>query len=524
MAAETAESATQTYDDVSEVGSEAPYSNPRAEIDTSPPFGSVEEAVIRFGGRGYWIPRPSLGVTADELDIYKLEEKTGEMLKDLNLKEEETLDILKELESTKRLLGDLKLKVHKEASECLALSQISSPADKNYLNNDPGDSVPHNNHVRLLEYSNLFPPSAGLIMMELKQAKLNLYRSTNDLAAIRASIESLNKKMEMEKCSHEKARERQAFNNSKDTTMANLKLDEMRAKLQVAHDASGISRELRELNYEAEQFMKTAEAARAEVLKAMSDIEQKKRGLKLIEMKWAAAKKLEEAARAAEAVALAEIRALSSENTATGFQHKPSRIDLSLEEYSSLTNKARKADNLCRMKDFEKLEETTEEKISEMTLQEALGRVEVANRRKVAAEEALRRFGSDPRERKPLVHTRRDTRLLNAKEFGFVGNDCKPVLRPSTSIGDFLSRKLVTRDDSDVERGTDGRAVDGQRVSLNQMLHKHRRETSPLNKRNESNAGDPRQFSSKRKTLGFVHISLPLSKQSKNKIQAWNLW
>ena len=195
------------------------------------------------------------------------------MLKDLDTKEQETLGILKELELTKRLVEELKLKLPKEAPVCESIpplrfdGQSSTPPRERVAKDPVGSAMKH--AAKPEEFSNSLPLStAGLIMKELKQAKLNLYQSTSDLAAIRASVESLSKKMEKEKEVVEKAREMH-------TTMN----DQMRPSIQLRNDAETlggsvnplvISRELRELNYEAEQFMKTAEAARSEVLQAMS--------------------------------------------------------------------------------------------------------------------------------------------------------------------------------------------------------------------------------------------------------------
>jgi len=58
-----------------------------------------------------------------------------------------------------------------------------------------------------------YPSSTpGLILMKLKQAKLNLTKTTNDLADVWTSVESLNKRLEKERISLEKTRERLAQN------------------------------------------------------------------------------------------------------------------------------------------------------------------------------------------------------------------------------------------------------------------------------------------------------------------------
>ncbi|KAJ6699386.1 MYOSIN HEAVY CHAIN-LIKE [Salix purpurea] len=371
----------------------------RAEIDTSAPFQSVKEAVF------------------EDVDIAKVEEQPALSEKDRFVKERETLDILRELETTKAIVEEIELKLQKQATQVNATLE-SSADDRNNLDEEKKDN-PENlkgGPQNLMGGLSSLPSSAsGLILMELKQAKLNLSMTTNDLAESRTSVE-LNKKLEKESISLEKARERLTLNSLKISSLEE-ELNLTKQKLQLAKDdemngGSGnpldISRELQRLSSEAEQFKKMGDAVNSEVLRTISEVEQTKGRIKSAEIRLVAARKMKEAARAAEAVALAEIKALSShENSTRNSTQKPEGSTLKFEDYSFLTCKARGAKelskmiqvdeaNVSKMEILKKVEEATEEVTNKRkALEEALSRVEAANKEKLAVEDALRMWRSE---------------------------------------------------------------------------------------------------------------------------------
>ncbi|WZZ81426.1 hypothetical protein YC2023_101998 [Brassica napus] len=261
------------------------------DIDTSAPFESVREAATRFGGFGFWKPSSLSNIfEPSQNDVDEANIVASELEKELISKEGEALKVLKSLESIKAIVEELKSKLHRrEDKENCDMS----------------------------------------VLKELNQAKTNLCKTTEDLAAIRESVELLNMRLEEERAALEKTRERLNSEN-----------------------AAEISKEIQRLSDDALEFSKTGEEARFAVDKAVCEIERTRSKIKAAEMRLVAARKMKEAARAAEAVAIAEIK--------------------------DVTRRRRKRETL-QEEILEKIEETAQEiRSSRRTIEEGLERVNSA--------------------------------------------------------------------------------------------------------------------------------------------------
>lgn len=352
-----------------------------------------------------------------EFDIKRMEEQTVELEKDLIIKELETLDFLEALDSTKSIVEDWKWQLQKQALRCMETPE--------HLRSHIKEMVDERCHCNN-------PLKSPELEKELQQASMNLGKTLDDLALIQSYSESLNMKTKQDK-------------DFLGVTSLAEELNSLRFKPAGPDQGERFNTDNSSVNPQCEQVKMVVETSDTTFLK------QSKTCLRTAEMRLVAARKMEEAARAAEALAIAEMTTLASRKNQDGLCFPEPCSSLS-------TSKAHLnedfSNEISRIEILRKLEEANEEvKQSKQALEIALKRVEIASVKQLEAEDAFRQWNIESWKDQKAIGEKRSMKRDSFPRRSFLSHlnqhepplidPPKPMLKRNVSVGNVVNRKQV---------------------------------------------------------------------------------
>lgn len=309
------------------------------------------------------------------------------------------------LEETETKLAELKKdfnpELHKELEEKLADTDAGINAIRKQLDDAHASDI----------------ESLNAVTSELDAAKQELQKVAEEESSVRSMVESLKLELETVTKQHDELKEKDA---ETETLVADLhiKLQNCKTELESAiaaeskasSESNNMTMTLQQLKLESESALQEAEAMKKEAEAMREEAASIRASLSETEMKLELALKEAEAAKAAEAQAVNEIKNLSSTRSSTSVESGAAEITISKDEFESLNRKVEESEKLTEMKvaaaaaqveavkaseaEAAKRLEATRKEIEEIEAArvEALKRAEMAEAAKKAVEGELRRW------------------------------------------------------------------------------------------------------------------------------------
>ncbi|KFK34863.1 hypothetical protein AALP_AA5G203200 [Arabis alpina] len=346
-------------------------------------------------------------------DIKRMEENAVELEKELIMKELETLDFLEALGSTRKNLEDLKLELQQQA-----VRRVENPEHLRTHIKEMNDEHCHRS------------PMASPDL-----ARMKLGKTMDDLAMIQSYAESLNMNTEEEKYFLGEASLAEELNS-------------LRFKPSGLDQGERFNTDNLPVKPQCEQVKMVVDETNDTAFQIQSNA-----CLRTAEMRLVAARKMEEAARAAEALAIAEMTILS--NGVNQYQdglcfpeppRSPSTLQALMNEDSST--------DISRIEILRKLEEANEEvKQSKQALEMASQRVEIASAKQRDAEDAFHHWNIESWKDQKAIKAKRLMKEDNFPRHSFLNHANqqhdlpKQMLKRNASVRNVLNRKQVHTND-----------------------------------------------------------------------------